>query len=61
MTVLTISTIPTIAQTTTSILTMVKSHLSGWETNSHKDTSHSQYHKGWKDLYDTYDYMTKQS
>jgi hypothetical protein len=46
VTVLTISTIPTIAQTTTSILTMVISHLNGWETISHKDTSQSQYHKG---------------
>jgi hypothetical protein len=28
-----------LAQTTASILTMVKSHLDGWETISHKDTS----------------------
>jgi hypothetical protein len=59
--VLTISSIPAIAQTTTSILTMVKSHLDRWETISHKDTSQTQHHKGWKDLYNTHDCMTKQS
>jgi hypothetical protein len=48
-----------LAQTTTSILTMVKSHLDGWETISHKDTRQTQHHKGWKDLYDTHDCMTK--
>jgi hypothetical protein len=46
MMVLTISTIPTIAQTTTSILTTVNSHLDRWETISHKDTSQIQHHKG---------------
>jgi hypothetical protein len=61
MTVLTISTIPTIAQTTASILTTVKSHLDGWETISNKDTGQTQHHKGWKDLYNTRDCMTKQS
>jgi hypothetical protein len=50
-----------LAQTTTSILTMVKSHLDGWETISHKGTSQTQHHKGWKDLYDTHDCMTKQN
>jgi hypothetical protein len=40
MTVLTISTIPSIAQTTTSILTMVTSHHERWKTKpSHKVTS----------------------
>jgi hypothetical protein len=48
-----------LAQTTTSILTIVKSHLDGWETISHKDTSQTQHHKGWKDLYNTHDCMTK--
>jgi hypothetical protein len=38
--------IPTIGQTTTLILTMVNSHLDGWETISHKDTSQIQHHKG---------------
>jgi hypothetical protein len=36
---------------------MVKSHLGGWETISHKDTRQTQYHKGWKDFYDTHDCM----
>jgi hypothetical protein len=35
----TVSTISTYAQTTTSIITTIKSHLDGWETISHKDTS----------------------
>jgi hypothetical protein len=35
-----------LAQTTTSILTTVKSHLNGWKTISHKDTSQTQHHKG---------------
>jgi hypothetical protein len=48
-----------LAQTTSSILTMVKSHLDRWETIAHKDTSQNQYHKGWKDLYDTLNYMAK--
>jgi hypothetical protein len=48
-----------LAQTTASILTMVKSHLNGWETISHKDTSQTQHHKGWKDLYDSHDGMAK--
>jgi hypothetical protein len=43
---LTVPTIPTYAQTTTSNLTTVNSHLDGWKTNlSHKDTSHTQHHK----------------
>jgi hypothetical protein len=48
-----------LAQITASIPTMVKSHLNGWETISHKDTSQTQHHKGWKDLYDTHDCMAK--
>jgi hypothetical protein len=48
-----------LAQTTASILTTVKSHLNGWETISHKDTSQTQHHKGWKDLCDTHDCMAK--
>jgi hypothetical protein len=48
-----------LAQTTASILTTVKSHLDGWETISHKDTSQTQHHEGWKDLYDTHDCMAK--
>jgi hypothetical protein len=48
-----------LAQITASILTMVKSHLDGWVTVSHKDTSQTEHHKGWKDLYDTHDYMAK--
>jgi hypothetical protein len=48
-----------LAQITASILTMVKSHLDGWDTISHKDTSQTEHHKGWKDLYDTHDYMVK--
>jgi hypothetical protein len=49
MTVLTISTIPTITQTTTSILTW-SPHIStdGRPQNYHKDTSQTQHHKGWK-------------
>jgi hypothetical protein len=34
MTVLTISTIPTIAETTSSILTTVNSHLDKWKTTT---------------------------
>jgi hypothetical protein len=48
-----------LAQTTASILTRVNSHLDGWETISHKDTSETQHHKGWKDLYDSHDCMAK--
>jgi hypothetical protein len=48
-----------LAQTIASILTMDKSHLDGWETLSHKDTRQIQHHKGWKDLYDSHDYMAK--
>jgi hypothetical protein len=48
-----------LAEITASILPMVKSHLDGWETTSHKDTSQTQHHKGCKDLYDTHDYMFK--
>jgi hypothetical protein len=47
------------AQTTSLILTTVKSHLDGWETISHKDTNQTQHDKGWKDLYDTHDCMAK--
>jgi hypothetical protein len=47
-----------LAQITASILTTVKSYFDGWGTISHKDTSQTQYHKGWKDLYDTNDCMT---
>jgi hypothetical protein len=45
------------AQTTASILTRVNSHLDGSETISHKDTSQTQHHKGWKDIYDSHDCM----
>jgi hypothetical protein len=46
MTVLTISTILTFAQTTASILTMVNSHLDGWKTTTlNTTTSQTQYHK----------------
>jgi hypothetical protein len=48
-----------LSQTTASILTRVNSHLDGWETISHKDTSQTQHHKGWKDVYDSHDYMAK--
>jgi hypothetical protein len=60
MTVLTISTIPTVAQTTASILTR-PTHISmdGRPQHSHKDTSQTQYHKGWKDLYDSQGCMVK--
>jgi hypothetical protein len=46
-------------QATSLILTRAKSRLDGWETLSHKDTSQTQHHKGWKDLYDSHDCMTK--
>jgi hypothetical protein len=56
----TVSTISNLAQTTTSILTRVKSHLDGWKTkHSHKDTSQTQHHIRWKDLYDTHDCRAK--
>jgi hypothetical protein len=60
MTVLIISTIPTIAQTIASILTW-SPHISmdGKPQHSYKDTSQTQYHKGWKDLYDSQDFMAK--
>jgi hypothetical protein len=48
-----------LAQTKASILTRVNSHLDGWETISHKDTSQTQHHKGWKDLYDSHYCMAK--
>jgi hypothetical protein len=48
-----------LAQTTALILSTVKSHLDRWETISHKDTSQTQHHNGWKDLYDTHDCMAK--
>jgi hypothetical protein len=47
-----------LAQTTTSILTTIKSHLDGWETISHNDTSQTQHHKGWKDFYDIHDLLS---
>jgi hypothetical protein len=57
----TISSIPNLAQTTASNLTMVKSYFDRWETkHSHKDTSQTQYHIRWKDLYDTHDCRAKQ-
>jgi hypothetical protein len=60
MTILTISTIPTIAQTTASILTMVTLHHERWKTKYFdKDTSQTQHHITWKDLYDTHDYRAK--
>jgi hypothetical protein len=34
-----------LARTTAMMLTTVKSHLDGWETISHKDTSQTQHHK----------------
>jgi hypothetical protein len=37
-----------LAQTTASILTRVNSHLDGWETISHEDTSQTQHHKDGK-------------
>jgi hypothetical protein len=59
--ILTVSTIPNLAQTTASNLTTVKSHLDGSETkHSHKDTSQTQHHIWWKDLYDTHDCRAKQ-
>jgi hypothetical protein len=45
----TVSTIPTHAQTTTSNLTTVNSHLEGRKTNTPNiNTSQTQYHKDWK-------------
>jgi hypothetical protein len=56
-----VSTIPNLAQTTVSNLTIVKSHLDGWETkHSDKDTCQTQHHIRWKDLYDTHDCRAKQ-
>jgi hypothetical protein len=37
-----------LAQTTASILSRAKSHLDGWKTTSHKDTSQTQHHKDGK-------------
>jgi hypothetical protein len=35
-------------------------HIStGWVTISHKDTSQTQHHKGWKELYDTHNCLAK--
>jgi hypothetical protein len=48
-----------LAQTTASTLTKVKLHLDGWETIAHKDTSQTQHHKRWKDLYNTHECMAK--
>jgi hypothetical protein len=60
MMALNISTIPTVAQTTASILTQSpRISMDGRPQHSHKDTSQTQYHKGWKDLYDSQDCMTK--
>jgi hypothetical protein len=42
----TVSTIPTYAQTTTSILTTITSHLDGWKTKTiNNNTSQTQHHK----------------
>jgi hypothetical protein len=61
MTVSTISTIPSSAQTTASILTMVTSHHERWKTkHSHKDTSQTQYHIRWNTCMITNDYRAKQ-
>jgi hypothetical protein len=52
----TVPTIPNLAQTTSSNLTTVKSHHDGWKTkHSHKDTSQTQHHIRWEDLYDTHE------
>jgi hypothetical protein len=60
MMVLTISTTPTTAQITASILTWLTHILmDGRPQHSHKDTSQTQYHKGWKHLYDSQDCMAK--
>jgi hypothetical protein len=46
---LTVSTIPTHAQTTASILTTVNSHHDGWKTNTlNTNTSQTQHHKDGK-------------
>jgi hypothetical protein len=46
---LTVSTIPTHAQTTASILTMVNSHHDGWKTNTlNNNTIQTQHHKDGK-------------
>jgi hypothetical protein len=60
MMVLTISTIPTVAQSTASILTW-SPRISTDERpqQSHNDTSQPQHHKGWKDLYNSQDSMAK--
>jgi hypothetical protein len=62
MTVLTISTILTFAQTTTSILTMVNSHLDGWKTTTltQRSKPYSTSHKT-EDMYNTQDYGAKQN
>jgi hypothetical protein len=61
MTVLTISTIPTVAQTTALILTMVTSHHERWKNkHPHKVTSQTQHHKRWKTCMTTNDYRAKQ-
>jgi hypothetical protein len=60
MTVLTISTIPTIAQTTASILTWLpRISADGRPQHSHKDSTQTQHHKAWKDLYDSQDCVAK--
>jgi hypothetical protein len=62
MTVLTISTIPTIAQTIASILTW-STHTStdGRPQHSHKYRSQTQHYKGWKYLYDSHGCVAKHS
>jgi hypothetical protein len=58
--VLTITTIPTITQTTASILTRSpRISTDGRPQYSHKDTSQTQHHKGLQDLYDSQDCMAK--
>jgi hypothetical protein len=49
MAALTISTIPTVAQTTASIITRSNHILTdGRPQHSHREINHTQYHKGWK-------------
>jgi hypothetical protein len=60
MMVLTISTIPSIAQTTAVILTTINSNLDGWRTKSlNNNTSQTQHHENGKTSTDTHDSMAK--
>jgi hypothetical protein len=60
MTILTIPTIPPVSQTTSLILTQSPRILTdGRPQHSQKDTSQTQHYKGWKDLYDSQDYVAK--